>query len=229
MNGTENLEMGEGLLEGKGEVGFGFSSFLSSVKVLIAVLGIPFAIVGVMGLAYVWAYHLGPFSAIVNLHYGLFIVAFFFLAFLIDAIYFLEKSDRGKVALLKFGSMALFLMVVAVVILGLASDMPLNSGAPLSATWQGTYGNHTQNVTDTQATVLCNSLFMDMMEHTSLIGPGMGAVLVGMTWSYQGQILTDRRVKGTFLFLMGIALAWVLVIAVMGVILTKTVTYPPGA
>lgn len=203
--------------------------FFSSFKTLLVILGVPIGVVGVMGIAYVLTAHLGIGTTLINLHYGTFIVALFFAAFLIDFIYFVKTSNRDLTVLLKFGAVAVFVLVVGVVILGLAADIPVMDSGSLSGLWSTPYSSSAQVVTGDQANRFCNALLTDMMEHTSLLGPGLAAVLLSLVWNYQGSVLTDPKVKRGVLLLMGIGLARVLVLALIGVILTKTLTLPPGA
>ena len=203
-------------------------SFLSSFKTLMVILGIPIGAVGALGLAYVLSAHLGLGTILINLHYGTFIVTFFFIAFIIDFVYFLKAANHDLTTLLKFSAIALFALVVAIVILGLAADIPVMDPGSLSGIWSTPYSSVSQTVTADQANSWCNALLTDMMEHTSLLGPGLAAVIASLVWNYKDRVLTDRAVKRNVLVLLGIGLAWALVLGLIGVILTKTLTLPPG-
>ena len=202
-------------------------NFLSAMGALMAVLGIPFTILIVLGLGYITLGGLGPETIYVNVHYGLFIALLFLAAFVLDAVFFAKPSAQA-VQMILFASFFLFVMTIALDITGIIPDVPMSTGAAVSGTYATAFGNYTASVSDAALGSFTGPLFFDMMEHVSLLGPAIAAVLTGMVWHYKGLVLTEPEVKRSVLILMTIAIAWMLILATMGVILVKTLTFPPG-
>ena len=205
-----------------------YEPFLSTLGALMAVLGIPLTILAVFGFAFVALMRLGPASIFVNMHYGIFIASLFFAAFILDAVFFYKTADPQVVQLITFSAFVLFLMAVAINITGFIADAPMSAGAAVSGNWTNAFGSFSANVSDAGVGNFTGPLLFDMMEHTSLIGPGLAAVICVLIWHYKGLVLTEPQVKRNVLMLLTVAIAWMLVLAVIGVILTKTMTYPPG-
>ncbi len=221
---SQDEEKGQPVREGEKE----HEPFISTLGAMMAVLGIPLTILAIFGLAYITMLHLGPNTIYVDVHYGVFIATLFFAAFVLDAVFFYKTADPQVVQLITLSSFILFLMVVAVNITGVIADVPLSAGAAVSGNWTNAYGSFNANVTDTAVGNFTGPLFFDMMEHVSLIGPGLAGVITVLIWYYKEEVLTVPEVKRSVLILLTVAIAWVLILATIGVILTKTLTYPPG-
>lgn len=205
-----------------------FESFISTLGSMVAVLGIPLTILAIFGIAYITMARLGPDTIYVNVHYGIFIAMLFFSAFLLDAVFFYKTADPQVVQLITISSFILFLMILAVNVTGVIADVPMSAGAAVSGNWANGFGNYTASVSDAGIGNFTGPLFFDMMEHVSLIGPGLAAVITVLIWYYKEQVLTNPDVKRPVLILLTIAIAWALILATMGVIMTKTLTYPSG-
>ncbi len=169
----------------------------------------------------------GPETMWVNLHYAMFIVALFVVMFLLDLVYLPRAASPHLVRGLKIFSLFLFLVIVIVSVLGVIPDIPFDS-SHVGGTWTGQYGSVTANVSDSDVGNLTGPLLFDMMEHTSLILPpiwGLAAVLV---WHYGPLTVADPKVKRAVLALLVLGIVWTLVLAIMGVVMVKTLTFPPG-
>lgn len=206
----------------------GIEPFISTLGSMMAVLGIPLTILAIFGLAYITMLRLGPNTIYVNVHYGIFIAALFFAAFLLDAVFFYKTPDPQVVQLILLSSFILFLMTVAINITGFVADVPMSAGAAVSGNWTNPFGSYSANISDAGVGNFTGPLFFDMMEHVSLIGPGLAGVLTVLIWYYKEQVLTVPEVKRNVLILLTVGIAWMLILATIGVILTKTLTYPPG-
>lgn len=98
----------------------------------------------------------------------------------------------------------------------------------MSGTYSTAFGNYTASVSDAALGNFTGPLLFDMMEHVSLLGPAIAGVITGLIWYYKEKVLSDPEVKRSVLILLTIAIAWMLILATMGVIMVKTLTYPPG-
>ena len=203
------------------------SAFLSAMGALMAVLGIPFTILIVLGLGYITLGQLGPETIYVNVHYGLFIATLFLSAFVLDAVFF-AKPTSESVQMVLFASFFLFVMSIALNVTGIIPDIPMSAGSAVSGTYSTAFGNYTANVSDAALGNFTGPLLFDMMEHVSMLGTALAAVLTGLIWTYKERVLTDPEVKRSVLILMTVAIAWMLILATMGVIMVKTLTYPPN-
>lgn len=151
----------------------------------MAVLGIPFTILIILGLGYITLGQLGPETIYVNVHYGLFIAMLFLSAFVLDAIYFAQRTYQS-VQMIMFASFFLFIMSVALNVTGIIPDIPMSAGAALSGTYSTSFGNYTASVSDAALANFTGPLLFDMMEHVSLLGPAVAAVLTGLVYHYRG-------------------------------------------
>lgn len=91
------------------------------------------------------------------------------------------------------------------------------------------FGTFVTKVTDTTLGNFTGPLLFDMMEHVSLIVPGLAAV-IGFLILYLGRrVMTEPAIRGSVLSLMLVAGAWTFVLGAIGVYITKVLTFPAGA
>lgn len=72
-------------------------------------------------------------------------------------------------------------------------------------------------------------LLFDMMEHVSLVVPGLAAVAGVLIFTAGERVITVPAIRASVLWLMSITGIWTLIIGAIGVYITKVLTYPPGA
>jgi hypothetical protein len=119
-------------------------------------------------------------------------------------------------------------MVLGLMVSGILPDVNFGSGALLSASYSNDYGNFTQSISDASAAAFTGPLLFDMMEHVSFVGLALTGVITYLIWNFGVLVITDRRVKWSVLSIILVTMAWLLVLGVIGTIMTKTLTFPPG-
>jgi hypothetical protein len=102
------------------------------------------------------------------------------------------------------------------------------SGTPHPSGVGGCQGNFTQSISDSSAAAFTGPLLFDMMEHVSFVGLALTGVITYLIWNFGVLVITDRRVKWSVLSIILVTMAWLLVLGVIGTIMTKTLTFPPG-
>ena len=169
---------------------------------------------------------IGPNTLLLNLH-GLFMILMtIFSAFLFGAIYFSHEASPQLVYRLKVSSIVAFLMLIGLIITGIIPDIAMGTGAAYSHSTTNAFGTFTATVTDDQVANFTGPLLFDMMEHTSLILPGLAAVIGFVILYFGGRVITDPTIKRSVLSLMLLTAAWTLGLAFIGVYITKVLTLP---
>jgi hypothetical protein len=69
-------------------------------------------------------------------------------------------------------------------------------------------------------------LLFDMMEHVSLIVPGLAAVIGFLIWHYGRDAMTMPAIRRSVQSLMLVMAGWTLVLGMIGVYITKVLTFP---
>lgn len=162
-----------------------------------------------------------------SLHGLFFILIVGFGSYVFGAIYFKRIESDVYVTRLKISALATFLAVFGLTITGILPDVNFASNF-LSASYSNDYGNFTQNVGAITVGNFTGPLLFDMMEHISFVGLALTGVVTYLIWNFGKLVITDRRVKWSVLSLMLVTIAWLLVLGVVGTIMTKTLTFPPG-
>jgi hypothetical protein len=204
----------------------GGGSFHQAFRLLLVSLGVPIGVLALLGMAYGLLGGIGANTLLVNLHYGIFIGTLFLAAFLLDAILF-AKNEPAMVKLAILSSFFLFLLTIAINISGIVADIPFSSGSAVSSSYNSTYGTFNANVTDSGVGNFTGPLVFDMMEHSSLVVPGIAAVIFALAIYYKGRAFTEPEIRKSMFILMIVLIGWIMALAMFGVILVKTLTYPP--
>ncbi len=171
---------------------------------------------------------LGPNELFLSVHGLVFILLVGFASHVFGAIYFTKQPDKTFMTRLKISSLVTFLLVVGLMVSGVLPDVNFGAGATLSASWSSDYGNFTQTISDSSVGSFTGPLFFDMMEHVSFIGVALTGVITFLIWYYGDLVVTERTARLSVLSLILVSVAWLLVLGVIGTLMTKTLTFPPG-
>lgn len=170
----------------------------------------------------------GPNELLLSIHGLLFILIVGFASYIFGGIYFTKTPEKAFITRLKFSALATFLLVIGLMVSGILPDVNFGAGAFLSASYGNDYGNFTQSISDASVGAFTGPLLFDMMEHVSFVGLAVTGVVAYLIWDFGELVITDRRVKWSILSLIVVTVAWLLVLGVVGTIMTKTLTFPPG-
>ncbi len=172
---------------------------------------------------------LGPQETWLSIHGLIFILLVGFASYVFGAIYFTKQPDKSFMFRLKVSSLAAFLLVVALMVSGVLPDMNgFAAGATLTGSWSNDYGNFTQTVSDVSVGNFTGPLLFDFMEHISFIGVALTGLVTFLIWEYGEMVVTDRTARWSVLSLILVTVAWLVVLGVVGTLMTKTLTFPPG-
>ena len=176
----------------------------------------------------------GPFQFGSNtlwqaLHGLLMFVILVFSSFLFGAIYFSKDPDSETVRRLRISAAVTFAALLLLMISGIIPDIGFGTGSTLSTTVHNSYGTFSSRVTDTSAGNFTGPLLFDMMEHVSLIIPGLAAVAGFLIFHYRERVITEPVLRRSVLSIMALTGTWTLVIGMIGVYITKVLTYPVGS
>jgi hypothetical protein len=164
-----------------------------------------------------------------DVHGLLMFVILVFAAFLFGAIFFAKDPDEQMVRRLKISAVVTFVALLALMITGMIPDTGFASGSAFSGTVSNSYGTFTNHVSDTGVGGFTGPLLFDMMEHVSLIVPGLAAVAGVLILHYGERVITVPAIRRSVLTLMALTGLWTLVIGAIGVYLTKVLTFPVGS
>ena len=170
----------------------------------------------------------GPNTFWLNLHGLLMFLLLIFAAFLFGAIYFAHDPDARLVWRLKISCAVTFVLLMLLMISGIVPDINFGSGDTFTYTTTNDFGAFTAQVTDDSLSAFTGPLLFDMMEHVSLIVPGLAAVIGFLIFYYGAEVITNPTVKRSVLSLMVLTGAWTLVLGGIGVYITKVLTFPVG-
>jgi hypothetical protein len=174
-------------------------------------------------------FQFGPNTLWLDIHGLLMFLVLIFAAFLFGAIYFSKEPDAKTVRRLKISSAGTFVALLALMITGIFPDTGFGAGAAFSGTVQNAYGTVTSHIPDAGVGNFTGPLLFDMMEHVSLIVPGLAAVAGFLIFHYGRRVVTEPVIKRAVLSIMAVTGAWMLVIGAIGVYITKVLTYPVGS
>jgi hypothetical protein len=172
---------------------------------------------------------LGPNELMLSIHGLLFILIVGFASYVFGGIYFTKEPSQAFLTRLKLSALVTFLLVFGLMITGVIPDANgFAAGATLTGSWSNDYGNFTQTISDASVGNFTGPLLFDMMEHISFVGLALTGVITYLIWDFGELVITDKRVKWSVLAVVFVTVAWLLVLGVVGTIMTKTLTFPPG-
>jgi hypothetical protein len=171
---------------------------------------------------------LGPRTFWLDLHGLLMFVTLMFGAFLFGAIFFRQQPDSWFVRRLRISAIVTVVGLFALCITGIIPDASFGAGATFSGRFVNEYGTFVNHVSDNSLGNLTGPLFFDMMEHVSLIVPGLALVILVLIVHYRERVVTVPEVRRSVQWLMLVAGAWTLVLGAIGVYITKILTFPLG-
>lgn len=164
-----------------------------------------------------------------DLHGLLMFIILVFAAFLFGAIFFSNQPDERTVRRLKISAIVTFVALLGLMITGMIPDTGFAAGSQFSGTIHNSYGVFTTKVGDDGLGSFTGPLLFDMMEHVSLIVPGLAAVAGALILHYGERVITVAPIRRSVLALMALCGIWTVVIGAIGVYLTKVLTFPVGS
>ncbi len=171
---------------------------------------------------------IGPNTIWLDLHGLLMFLILIFAAFLFGAIFFAKDPDERLVRRLKISAAVTFVLLMLLMITGMIPDINFAAGATFTHTTTNDFGAFKAVVTDTSLGNFTGPLLFDMMEHVTLVVPGLSAVVGFLIFYYGARVITNPTIKWSVLSLMFLAGAWTLVLGGIGVYITKILTFPVG-
>lgn len=163
-----------------------------------------------------------------DMHGALMILTLAFAAFLFGAILVTKDPSAQFVKWLKVGGVLSFLAIVGLMITGIVPDTAFAAGATFSGTVTNDFGTATRTVTDAQLGNFTGPLLFDMMEHVTLVVPGLAAVIAFLIWNQGRKVITEPQIKGAVISLMAVNGFWIFALGAIGVYITKVLTFPVG-
>ena len=163
-----------------------------------------------------------------DLHGFLMFVVLVFGAFLFGAVFFGQQPDSRFVRRLQISAWVTVAGLFALCITGIVPDASFDTGARFSGTFVNDYGSFVNHVSDASLGNLTGPLLFDMMEHVSLVVPGLALVILVLIVHYRERVVTAPAVRRSVQALMLLTGAWILVLGAIGVYITKILTFPLG-
>jgi hypothetical protein len=171
----------------------------------------------------------GPNTLWLGLHGLLMFIILVFAAFLFGAIFFTKTPDPRTVRRIKISAAVTFAALLLLMISGIIPDIGFGNVSSFATTTHNAYGTFRGSVDATGLGNFTGPLLFDMMEHVSLVVPGLAAVAGVLIFTAGDRVITVPAIRASVLTLMAITGIWVLIIGAIGVYITKVLTYPPGA
>lgn len=168
----------------------------------------------------------GTNNLLLDLHGLLMILVLICGAFAFGAIYFPKTIGAQHLFRLKATGIVLFILIVGLMITGIIPDMSFGSGATFTYNTTNSFGAFAAKVTDDSLGNFTGPLLFDMMEHVTLIVPGLAAVIGFLIWHYGQRLATDQKARGSVISLMILTGIWMLALGMIGVYITKILTFP---
>jgi hypothetical protein len=172
--------------------------------------------------------NIGPNTIWLDLHGLLMFLILIFSAFLFGAIFFAKDPDERLVRRLKISAVVAFVLLMLLMISGMIPDINFAAGATFAHSTTNDFGTFTAQVTDNSLGNFTGPLLFDMMEHVTLIVPGLAAVVGFLIFYYGARVITNPTIKWSVLSLMFLAGVWTLTLGGIGVYITKILTFPVG-
>lgn len=171
---------------------------------------------------------IGRHTVWLDMHGLLMFLTLIFGAYLFGAIYFARDPSEEHVRRLKISGVVTFALFLLLMISGIVPDAAFDSGATFSARTSNDFGTFTSHVTDSTLGAFTGPLLFDMMEHVSLIVPGLVAVVGYLILHFGREAMTVPAIRRSVLSLMLVTAGWTLVLGMIGVYITKVLTFPAG-
>jgi hypothetical protein len=171
-------------------------------------------------------FEVGPNTLWLDAHGMLMVIVIASLAFVAGALWFAQKADRRLLRGLAVASAFTFLAVVGLTLTGLVPDVAFEKGDMFSGTVQNPFGTFQATVTDENVGAFTAPLLFDMMEHVSLVVPGLALLLWFWIRHHGPRVVEDPLVRRTALVLVGANAFWLFVLGGIGVYMTKVLTFP---
>ncbi len=168
---------------------------------------------------------MGPNTALLAIHGASMLVTLVFSAFLFGAIFFSRNPDPALIRRLKISSAVAFVFLIILMVTGILPDTQFGNTALFSGTENEDFGTVVRTIDATGLGNFTGPILFDMMEHVSLIVPGLAAVIGFLIWTEGDRVITVPVVRRTVLSLMLVTAVWTAVLALIGVALTKELTF----
>ena len=173
---------------------------------------------------------LGANTLWLSLHHILSIALVLAIAdYVFGSVFFTTEPSHHALLHMRIGSAAALVLAVLVVITGIIPDINFGTPAAFNLTTANSFSTSTLKVTTDSLGNFAGPLLFDIMEHVSLIVPGIIAMVTVLIWSYRERVVESRDVRVAVLSLTAVAFGWIAVIAVMGIYLVKYLTFPVGS
>jgi hypothetical protein len=174
-------------------------------------------------------FSIGPNTFWLDVHGLLMFLLLIFASFLFGAIFFSKNPDQQLVRRLKISSAATFGLLVLLMISGIIPDIQFAFGSTFTQHATNAFGTFNSQVGDDTLGNFTGPLLFDMMEHVTMIVPGISAVIGFLVFHYGEQVITNQAIRRSVLSLMFLAGAWTLALGAIGVYITKVLTFPVGS
>jgi hypothetical protein len=138
-----------------------------------------------------------------------------FAAFLFGAIFFTKTPDARTVRRLKISAGVTF-GALLLMISGIIPDIGFGYPNTFSGVTRNASGTITSHVTAPRLGNFTGPLLFDMMEHVSLIVPGLAAVAGVLIFTAGERVITVPAFRASVLWIMSLTGIWVLIIGVIG-------------
>jgi hypothetical protein len=150
-----------------------------------------------------------------------------FSAFLFGAIFFTRTPDPRTVRRLKISAAVTFAaLLLLLMISGIIPDIGFGNVTSFAGTTSNAYGTFHSSVTATGLGNFTGPLLFDMMEHVSLVVPGLAAVAGVLIFTAGDRVITVPAIRTSVLWLMSITGIWSLIIGAIGAMVTSTTASP---
>jgi hypothetical protein len=168
----------------------------------------------------------GPNTLWPGLHGLLMFIILVFSAFLFGAIFFTRTPDPRTVRRLKISAAVTFAALLLLMISGIIPDIGFGNVTSFAGTTSNAYGTFHSSVTATGLGNFTGPLLFDMMEHVSLVVPGLAAVAGVLIFTAGDRVITVPAIRTSVLWLMSITGIWSLIIGAIGAMVTSTTASP---
>jgi hypothetical protein len=168
----------------------------------------------------------GPNTLWLGLHGLLMFIILVFSAFLFGAIFFTRTPDPRTVRRLKISAAVTFAALLLLMISGIIPDIGFGNVTSFAGTTSNAYGTFHSSVTATGLGNFTGPLLFDMMEHVSLVVPGLAAVAGVLIFTAGDRVITVPAIRTSVLWLMSITGIWTLIIGAIGAMVTSTTASP---
>ncbi len=173
---------------------------------------------------------LGANTLWLSLHHILSIALVLAIAdYVFGSVFFTTEPSHHALLHMRIGSGVALGLAVLVVITGIIPDINFGTPAAFNLTTSNSFDTATLKVTSDSLGNFAGPLLFDIMEHVSLIVPGIIAMVTVLIWSYRERVVSSPDVRRSILVLTAAAFGWIAVIAVMCIYLVKYLTFPVGS